>query len=234
MMSPLIVNQMSSSNTTQKNNISPDCKRTLSKKEDNKDKSYMSVPQDVQDLYPDIICSNGIKLPSSTEEPLVSKIVRSTDCHQTAKSSSGTLANSLRNIKKQIRSKPFEPPEETVSTSLDKNSSSGVITNGFIEGKHDSNEDSVAVKPPPFHRPSLSAAMAASSLSGEDARLTRPIKQVKKPQSTTKIKAVIKNIKENTNKSKILMVFALCVLCLPGNIVTIWLKFQHYEEPSTR
>ena len=234
MMSPLIVNQMSSSNTTQKNNINSDCKRTKKGVDDNKDRSYMSVPQDVQDLYPDIICSNGIKLPSSTEEPLVSKIVRSTDCHQTAKSSSGTLANSLRNIKNQIRSKPFEQPEETVSTSLDKNSSSGVITNGFIEGKRDSAEDSVAGKPPPFHRPSLAAAIAASSLSGEDSCLTRPIKQVKKPRSTTKIKAVIKNIRENTNKSKILMVFALCVLCLPGNIVTIWLKFQHYEDPATR
>ena len=235
MMSPLIANQMSSSDTTQKNDINSDFKKTLSKKGvgDTNDRSYMSVPQDVQDLYPDIICSNGIKLPSSTES-LVSKIVRSTDCHQTAKSSSGTLANSLRNIKNQIKSKPLEPAEETVSTSLDKNSSSGIIPNGFMEEKRDSTEDSVAVKPSPFHRPSLAAAIAASSSSGEDARLTRPLKEVKKSQSATKIKAVIKNIKENTNKSKIMMAFALCVLCLPGNIVTIWLKFQHYDEPSTR
>ena len=226
---------MSSPDTTPKNNINPDCKKPISKKalDDNKDRPYMSVPQDVQDLYPDIICSNGIKLPPSTE-PLVSKIVRSPDFHQTAQSSSGTLANSLRNIKNQIRSKPLETSEETFGTSIDKNSSSGITTNGFIEGKHDSTEDSVAVKPSPFHRPSLAAAIAASSLSGEESRLSRPIKQVKKSRSTTKIKAVIKNIKENTNKNKILMVLALCVLCLPGNIVTLWLKFQHYEEPSTR
>ena len=235
MMSPLTIGQMSSSDTTQKNNITSDSGRTLCKKgvEDNKERQYMSVSQDVQDLYPDIICSNGIKLPSSTDS-LVSKIVRSSDCHQSAKSSSGTLANSLRNIKNQIKSKPPEQKDETLSTSLEKQSSSGIIANGYIDGKRDSTEEASAVKPSPFHRPSLAAAIAASSLSGDDVGLNRKTKQVKNRHSTPKIKAVIESIKENTNKSKILMVFSLCVLCLPGNIVTIWLKLHHYDEPPPR
>ena len=54
------------------------------------------------------------------------------------------------------------------------------------------------------------------------------------PSNSSKLKAVFQSIKANTNKSKILMVLALCILCLPGNIVTIWLKFTQYEEHVKR
>ena len=199
------------------------------KPEDNEEKAYMSVSQDVQDLYPQthIICSNGIKFQSSTES-LVSKIVRATENHQ-GTTPSGTLANSLRNIKNQIRSNtPLNDNIDDVTTHIE---SPGIVSNGFISGQHE-NTDITPRKSPPFHRPSLAAAIASSSYSGEDNVLTQPVHTP--PSKISKIKAVFQSIKANTNKSKILMVLALCILCLPGNIVTIWLKFSQYEEHSKR
>ena len=210
-------------------NICPEGNSLLTKAEDKKEKSYMSNSQDVQDLYPQtqIISSNGIKFQSSTES-LVTKIVRATENHQ-GTTPSGTLANSLRNIKNQIRSNtPLNDNTDEVTPNTE---SPVVVSNGFISGQHETT-DIPPRKSSPFHRPSLAAAIASSSYSGEERVLTQPVHNP--PSKTSKIKAVFQSVKANTNKSKILMVLALCILCLPGNIVTIWLKFSNYEEDSKR
>ena len=230
-MSPLTTRQMNGtpSSISQKN-ISPEGSFLSTKPEDKEEKNFMSVTPDVQDLYPQthIICSNGIKFQSSTES-LVSKIVRATENHQSTKQS-GTLANSLRNIKNQIRSNtPLNDNIDDVTTSIQ---SQGIVSNGFTSGQHE-NSDNAPTKASPFHRPSLAAAIASSSYSGEDRVLTQPVSS-DPPSKTSKIKAVFQSIKANTNKSKILMVLALCILCLPGNIVTVWLKFTQDEEYAKR
>ena len=229
-MSPLTARQMNSSpSSISEKNISPEGISLATKSGDNGESLFMSVPQEAQDLYPQthIICSNGIKLQSSTES-LVSKIVRATETHQGTKPS-GTLANSLRNIKNQIRSNtPLNDNIDDVTTDIE---SPGIVSNGFIRGKHE-NSNITPRKSSPFHRPSLAAAIASSSYSGEDRVLTNAVHDP--PSNSSKLKAVFQSIKANTNKSKILMVLALCILCLPGNIVTIWLKFTQYEEHVKR
>ena len=229
-MSPLTIRQMNGSpSSISEKDISPEGSSMATKPEDNEEKPFMSVPQEVQDLYPQthIICSNGIKFQSSTES-LVSKIARATDNHQGTKPS-GTLANSLRNIKNQIRSNtPVKDNIDYVTTDIE---SPVIHSNGFITNKHE-NTNITPGKSSPFHRPSLAAAIASSSYSGEDRILTNNVNEP--PSNSSKLKAVFQSIRANTNKSKILMVLALCILCLPGNIVTIWLKFTQYEEDSNR
>lgn len=232
-MSPLTVRQLSASNTTPKNNAVLSTTISI----DGENSSYMPLRQDAQDLYPQthIVGSNGIKLQSSTES-LVSKIVRSADCHQSAKSS-GTLADSLRNIKNQIRSTPLENNgSDPISSSEERHSTPGRIPNGYVEAKLN-DQNSPDIKPSSFHRPSLAAAIATTSFSGEERAMTPTLKPPKSKSGNSaiaKVKAVFQNIKSNTNKSKILMVLALCILCLPGNIVTIWLKLQQHEERPRR
>ena len=200
---------------------------------DNKDKPDISVPPDVQDLYPQtqVICQNGITRSSPTTESLFTKIVRSADCHQSVKSS-GTLTDSLRNIKNENRGKLFENIiNDGVETPCGKNSITELIQDGSIETKMDEC-DSTAMRSSPIHRPSLTAAIASSTYSGEDSILAQPV--VSQHSPTSKIKAVIQNVQKNGNKSKILMVLALCILCLPGNIVTLWLKCTEYNVNSLR
>lgn len=222
--------QLSNSQMNNMSGSSTEDSAEATKDKDHKDKPDISVPPEMPDLYPqaDIICRNSIRRSSS--ESLFTKIVRSADCHQSAKSS-GTLTNSLRNIKNENRGKLFGSIKNNgVDPPRGKHSIAEIIPNGCIETKMDEG-DSSAIRSSPIHRPSLPAAIASSSYSSEDRVLAQPVHQ---PSSNSRIKTVIQNIHKNATKSKIWMVLALCILCLPGNIVTIWLKCKQYNVNHRR
>ena len=221
-----------SSSDEHKSNASKDVIE-CSNLEGSNDGTYLS--SDVQDLYPQthILPKNGLKSKPSPGTDYVSKIVRSSDCHQDAKVSE-TLADNLRNIKNQIKNKPLNPTrnDEDILSNVKPFQQGITNSNGFIKNKVESKE-SPTNKPSPFPRTSLAAAVVSSSFSGEDGALNQPVIQ---PQTTlnSKVMSVLQKIKISTNKSKILMILALCGLCLPGNIVTIWLKIKQHGDDMSR
>ena len=189
-----------------------------------------SVCPAVQDPAPQmqLKCQISIRQPLSIES-VVTNIVRPPNSPKNSKLPV-TLANGNPNSKNKSSTNNLQNIEnDEVNTARGIQSLAKMTPDGSIVSQMDEG-DSSTISSFPVHRPTWIAAIASRNYSREYRGLGQPVV----PQTSSKLKATLKNIQKSGNKSKILMILALCVLCLPGNIVTIWLKYKQSNENPHR
>ena len=234
-MTPSVTRKLVTSNSTA-NDSSTSCvhpnvdtEQRLGQATQDDFKTYST--QNVPSLYPDVnIMNENTHQRRLSPTPLISQVTTSAHPRQGAKSS-GALTKSLRSIKHKNRTSVLTHKNNGVNAEQGKQAIASLVPDGSIATRTEEN-DPVALSSSPIHRPSLTTAIVSPSLSDDAKSPSPPIPQ----PPTSKIKAVIQTLQQHVSTSKVLMVLVLCILCLPGNVVTInlWIKYTILKANSPR
>ena len=137
-----------------------------------------------------------------------------------AKSNDPTIENHLKHL---------EPPNSNLIRAVMTNGSVAMTNMEVPEGS----ASTTTPVPTPIHQPCSPAAMASllSQPFQNDGHIQGMRLGEKRTSSSSaaeksKIKTLVESLQSNGNKTKIIMFLVLCVVCLPGNIVTIWLRYK--------